>query len=183
MRQAILDLEKQRMEIDRERLALATQVSMLAQEVRCSAVLRLTLYLNRADLLARLQVRFGKRLTIAQLIGIFALIIFVGFTRGLPTSPFLHLATAAQTERGGLRWRRDRRERDSSIDNEPARPEGAQLQPATDGGESHLGKTDAVLNLAGCIRQKLIKQFRQARQENRIATHRRPRFPGAAPGA
>lgn len=51
MRQAILDLEKQRIEIDRERLALATQVSMLAQEVRRSALLRLRWSLVQADLL------------------------------------------------------------------------------------------------------------------------------------
>jgi hypothetical protein len=87
-----------------------------------------------------LQVRFGKRLTIAQLIGIFALIIFVGFTRGLPTSPFLHLATAAQAERGGLRWRRDRRERDLSVDDEQSPPEGAQMQPTTGEGEVYLSK-------------------------------------------
>lgn len=77
-------------------------------------------------------------MTIAQLIGIFALIIFVGFTRGLPTSPFLHLATAAQAERGGLRWRRDRRERDSSVDDADARQEGTQSQPATGDGEFYL---------------------------------------------
>lgn len=51
VRQAILDLEKQRIELDRERLALATQVSMLAQEVRRSAVLRLTSALIQTDLL------------------------------------------------------------------------------------------------------------------------------------
>ncbi|BGP10856.1 hypothetical protein JCM10049v2_006750 [Rhodotorula toruloides] len=70
IRQALLDLEKQRGELERERLALSTQVSMLTQEVRLE-----------------------KRLTVAQLIGLLLLVIFVGFTRGIPTSPFLHLAS------------------------------------------------------------------------------------------
>lgn len=39
------------------------------------------------------QVRLEKRLTVAQLIGLLLLVIFVGFTRGIPTSPFLHLAS------------------------------------------------------------------------------------------
>lgn len=134
IRQAILDLEKQRIEIDRERLALSTQVSMLAQEVR--RVKSLSDLGPAADPPHGAQVRFGKRLTIAQLVGVFALIIFVGFTRGLPTSPFLHLASAAQAERGGLRWRRDRRERGSSIDDEPSR-EGV-VQPAPDEGQCRL---------------------------------------------
>ncbi|GAA5984709.1 hypothetical protein JCM10908_003470 [Rhodotorula pacifica] len=106
VRQAILDLEKQRLEMDRERLALAAQVSMLSQEVR-----------------------LGKRLTIAELIGIVALIIFVGFTRALPTSPFLHLASAAQVDRAGIRWRKDRRDRGSSVNDEPAQREV--VEPAT----------------------------------------------------
>ncbi|BGP51120.1 hypothetical protein JCM10450v2_007049 [Rhodotorula kratochvilovae] len=71
IRQSLLDLEKQRVDLERERLALAAQVSVLAAEVR-----------------------FEKRLTIAQLVGLLLLVIFVGFTRGIPTSPFLHLAAA-----------------------------------------------------------------------------------------
>ncbi|GEM10809.1 hypothetical protein Rt10032_c12g4826 [Rhodotorula toruloides] len=70
IRQALLDLEQQRVGLERERLALSTQVSMLTQEVRLE-----------------------KRLTVAQLIGLLLLVIFVGFTRGIPTSPFLHLAS------------------------------------------------------------------------------------------
>ncbi|BGP34841.1 hypothetical protein JCM10296v2_006665 [Rhodotorula toruloides] len=70
IRQALLDLEQQRVEAERERLALSTQVSMLTEEVRLE-----------------------KRLTVAQLIGLLLLVIFVGFTRGIPTSPFLHLAS------------------------------------------------------------------------------------------
>ncbi|GAA5868547.1 hypothetical protein JCM3774_005424 [Rhodotorula dairenensis] len=128
IRQAILDLEKQRIEIDRERLALSTQVGLLAQEVR-----------------------FGKRLTIAQLVGVFALIIFVGFTRGLPTSPFLHLASAAQVERGvGLRWRRDRRDRGSSVDDEP--PRAAVVQLTADEGpprKSHRSSPSTSLSRNG----------------------------------
>ncbi|GAA6046711.1 hypothetical protein JCM3770_003129 [Rhodotorula araucariae] len=72
IRQSLVDLEKQRVDLERERLALAAQVSLLAAEVR-----------------------FEKRLTIAQLVGLLLLVIFVGFTRGIPTSPFLHLAAAS----------------------------------------------------------------------------------------
>ncbi|EGU11171.1 hypothetical protein RTG_02974 [Rhodotorula toruloides ATCC 204091] len=85
IRQALLDLEQQRVELERERLALSTQVSKLTQEVRLE-----------------------KRLTVAQLIGLLLLVIFVGFTRGIPTSPFLHLAsTHLDTKRETKRTQAD----------------------------------------------------------------------------
>ncbi|GAA5853335.1 hypothetical protein JCM8547_000288 [Rhodosporidiobolus lusitaniae] len=70
IRQALLDLERQRGELDRDRLELAAQVGLLAEEVR-----------------------FEKRLTFAQLIALVLVALFVGFTRSIPTSPFLHLAS------------------------------------------------------------------------------------------
>ncbi|GAA6030900.1 hypothetical protein JCM8097_008927 [Rhodosporidiobolus ruineniae] len=94
--QALLDLEKQRNEIERERLDLATQVSLLADEVRLE-----------------------KRLTFAQLVGLLLVVIFVGFTRGIPTSPFLHLAatghaqgTKSSRAEGKRREERERGERE-----------------------------------------------------------------------
>ncbi|GAA5883109.1 hypothetical protein JCM16303_006096 [Sporobolomyces ruberrimus] len=75
IRQALLELEKERSDLERERLGLSTQVGMLAQEIR-----------------------FEKRLGAAQLIGTLLLLIFVGFTRSIPTSPFLHLASSAQSQ-------------------------------------------------------------------------------------
>ncbi|GAA5916704.1 hypothetical protein JCM8208_000755 [Rhodotorula glutinis] len=80
LRQSLLELEKQRVDLERERLALASQISLLAQEIR-----------------------FEKHLTLAQLVGLLLVVIFVGFTRGIPTSPFLHLASSTSTARASKR--------------------------------------------------------------------------------
>ncbi|GAA5836777.1 hypothetical protein JCM9279_007658 [Rhodotorula babjevae] len=80
LRQSLLELEKQRVDLERERLALASQINLLAQEIR-----------------------FEKHLTLAQLVGLLLVVIFVGFTRGIPTSPFLHLASSASTARASKR--------------------------------------------------------------------------------
>ncbi|GAA5907498.1 hypothetical protein JCM6882_003877 [Rhodosporidiobolus microsporus] len=71
IRQALIDLESRRVELERERLDLAMQVTLLAEDVRLE-----------------------RRLTIVQLIALFLLFVFVGFTRGIPTSPFIHLASS-----------------------------------------------------------------------------------------
>ncbi|GAA5900962.1 Slp1p [Sporobolomyces salmoneus] len=78
IRQTLLDLEKERKDLERERLGLTTQVGVLAQEIRLE-----------------------KRLNAIQLVGTLLLIVFVGFTRSIPTSPFLHLASSAQSQRRG----------------------------------------------------------------------------------
>ncbi|GAA5865919.1 hypothetical protein JCM1840_006301 [Sporobolomyces johnsonii] len=96
IRQALLDLEAQRVEFERERLALTAQVSMLTQEVR-----------------------FDKRLGIVQLVGLLVVVVFVGFTRSIPTSPFLHLASAqaqryVSAKREGKRKEKERERSDSS---------------------------------------------------------------------
>ncbi|GAA5968620.1 hypothetical protein JCM11641_007700 [Rhodosporidiobolus odoratus] len=70
IRQALLSLEHQGVDLERERVELATQISLLTQEVR-----------------------FEKRLAVAQLIALLAVVVFVGFTRSIPTSPFLHLVS------------------------------------------------------------------------------------------
>lgn len=116
--------------MERERLALTTQVSLLSQEVSWHGRGQTLEFAHSRTHVV--QVRFGKRLTIAQLIGIFALIVFVGFTRALPTSPFLHLAASAQAERG-LRWRRDRSARGSSIDDSPSPTVATSPLPTADG--------------------------------------------------
>lgn len=115
--------------MDRERLALTTQVGVLAQEVSliCSP---LTVPLGLISRASSRQVRFGKRLTIAQLVGILALVVFVGFTRGLPTSPFLHLAST-RGEGRSIGWRRARSDRGSSVDDSPKPEEAAVLPPAS----------------------------------------------------
>ncbi|GAA5927946.1 hypothetical protein JCM1841_005058 [Sporobolomyces salmonicolor] len=96
IRQALRDLEEQRVQFERERLALTAQVSMLTQEVR-----------------------FDKRLGIVQLVGLLVIVIFVGFTRSIPTSPFLHLASAqaqryVSAKREGKRKEKERERSDSS---------------------------------------------------------------------
>ncbi|KPV72500.1 uncharacterized protein RHOBADRAFT_50230 [Rhodotorula graminis WP1] len=80
LRQSLLELEKQRVDLERERLALASQINLLSQEIR-----------------------FEKHLTLAQLVGLLLVVIFVGFTRGIPTSPFLHLASTTSTARASKR--------------------------------------------------------------------------------
>ncbi|GAA6023389.1 hypothetical protein JCM11491_006455 [Sporobolomyces phaffii] len=75
IRQALVDLEKERNELQREKLGLSTQVGMLAHEIRLE-----------------------KRLSAIQLVGTLLVLVFVGFTRSIPTSPFLHLASSAQTK-------------------------------------------------------------------------------------
>ncbi|ORY88352.1 UNC-like C-terminal-domain-containing protein [Leucosporidium creatinivorum] len=101
-RQSLLDLEKQRVELERERLALTAQVNLLAQEVRIE-----------------------KRLSIAQLIGLLAVILFTGFTRGSPTSPFLHL-TSLQAMRAAAK--------EDAKRKEAARREIEQTESPSDGG-------------------------------------------------
>ncbi|GAA6012700.1 hypothetical protein JCM10207_005330 [Rhodosporidiobolus poonsookiae] len=69
--QALLELDKHRLELERERMELTTQLSLLTQEVR-----------------------FEKRLNVAQLVALLVVVVFVGFTRSIPTSPFLHLVSS-----------------------------------------------------------------------------------------
>ncbi|KAM0752061.1 hypothetical protein T439DRAFT_299788 [Meredithblackwellia eburnea MCA 4105] len=76
IRQALLDLEKHRLAVDREKLALAAQVNVLTKE----------LVLER-------------RLGVAQLLGLLALFVFVGMTRGSPTTPFFHLVQSQSLRR------------------------------------------------------------------------------------
>lgn len=121
-RQSLLDLDKQKNELERERLALISQVNLLAQEVRCSLVTRRT-HPTDSRLNFR-QVRLEKRLSIAQLIGLLAIVLFVGFTRGSPTSPFLHLASA-QAMRAAAK--------EESKRKEAARREGDLPESASEG--------------------------------------------------
>ncbi|GJN93165.1 hypothetical protein Rhopal_006212-T1 [Rhodotorula paludigena] len=116
IRQALHDLEKQRLELERERLALISQVNLLAQEIR-----------------------FEKRLTVAQLVGLLLLVIFVGFTRGVPTSPFLHLASAqagkyelAKREREKEREAKRRVEAGEVGEKAVAAPVAAPIKPSED---------------------------------------------------
>ncbi|GAA5945038.1 Slp1p [Sporobolomyces koalae] len=76
IRQALLELERERKELEREKLGLQSQVGLLAQEIRLE-----------------------KRLGVIQLAGMFLLIVFIAFTRNIPTSPFLHLASSTQSQR------------------------------------------------------------------------------------
>lgn len=76
VRAALLDLEKQRLDLDREKVLLSSQVKLLTQEV----VLE-------------------RRLGIAQLFGLLALFIFVGFTRGSPSTPLVSFANTAHALR------------------------------------------------------------------------------------
>ncbi|KAK4052791.1 hypothetical protein OIV83_002078 [Microbotryomycetes sp. JL201] len=78
-RQALLDAERLRLELDRERMALAAQVTRLTREVR-----------------------FDRHLSIAELIGLLALFVFVGLTRGSPTAPFGHLAAMQHFRQGSV---------------------------------------------------------------------------------
>ncbi|GAA5824801.1 hypothetical protein JCM11251_005351 [Rhodosporidiobolus azoricus] len=92
IRQALLDLESQRHELERERLDLAMQVTLLAEDVR-----------------------LDRRLIIVQLVALFLLFVFVGFTRGIPTSPFIHLASS-QMQRPVLpRKESKRKEEDKKL--------------------------------------------------------------------
>ncbi|SCZ96760.1 BZ3500_MvSof-1268-A1-R1_Chr4-1g06693 [Microbotryum saponariae] len=65
------ELDKQRLDIESERLSLTAQVAVLAQEVRLE-----------------------KRLSIAELFGLLALVVFVVATRGSPTAPLMHLTSS-----------------------------------------------------------------------------------------
>ncbi|GAA5976284.1 hypothetical protein JCM5350_001405 [Sporobolomyces pararoseus] len=108
IRQALLDLDKERKDLERERLGLSSQVGILAQEIRLE-----------------------KRLGAIQLVGTLLLIVFVGFTRSIPTSPFLHLASSAEAERRNPRTRvsEDVEEHQASTEEKsspdpPAKPLG-----------------------------------------------------------
>ncbi|KAM0786893.1 hypothetical protein ACM66B_002317 [Microbotryomycetes sp. NB124-2] len=111
-RQAIVDAERLRLELDRERLALAAQVSSLAREVRLE-----------------------RHLSIAELIGLLALFVFVGLTRGSPTSPFGHLAAMQHSRQGSLSPRFDSSRPSSPV----ADHQGASFSHQRSGQQPHSG--------------------------------------------
>ncbi|KDE08133.1 hypothetical protein MVLG_01614 [Microbotryum lychnidis-dioicae p1A1 Lamole] len=65
------ELDKQRLDIESERLSLSAQVAVQAQELRLE-----------------------KRLSIAELFGLLSLVVFVVATRGSPTAPLMHLTSS-----------------------------------------------------------------------------------------
>ncbi|GAA6061453.1 hypothetical protein JCM10212_005656 [Sporobolomyces blumeae] len=119
IRQALLDLEKERNGLERERLTLSAQVSMLAQEARVE-----------------------RRLSIVQIVAVVVLVIFVGFTRSIPTSPFLHLASSAAA--GGQRMAAKR------IDAHPM----AQAQFPREPSETEAPQQPLVRRLSGNVGPK-----------------------------
>ncbi|KAK4057416.1 hypothetical protein OIO90_001485 [Microbotryomycetes sp. JL221] len=78
-KQALIDAERIRIELERERITLTAQVTRLAREVRLE-----------------------KHLSVAELIALLALFIFVGLTRGSPMSPFGHFAAIPPLQIGSV---------------------------------------------------------------------------------
>ncbi|SCV74454.1 BQ2448_8093 [Microbotryum intermedium] len=98
------ELDKQRLDIESERLSLIAQVAVLAQEVKLE-----------------------KRLSIVELFGLLALVVFVVATRGSPTSPLMHLTSSQVLRRAAAQA--------EARKAELARREGADLHRRSDAWE------------------------------------------------
>ncbi|BGP19497.1 hypothetical protein JCM10213v2_007592 [Rhodosporidiobolus nylandii] len=123
IRQALLDLEKQRVELERERLELATQVGLLTQEVRLE-----------------------KRLSVAQLIALVLVVIFVGFTRSIPTSPFLHLVGGHTQRQSRSTKQPERRKEEVRIVESEVVREKAELSGTDTPRRAHRHSTSVSLS-------------------------------------
>ncbi|GAA5995424.1 Slp1p [Rhodotorula paludigena] len=150
IRQALHDLEKQRLELERERLALISQVNLLAQEIR-----------------------FEKRLTVAQLVGLLLLVIFVGFTRGIPTSPFLHLASA-QAGRYALAKREREKEREAKRTADAGEASGkAVAAPAA----APIKPSDDPVDMEAPRRTQRVSPATSLSRQSSHAAHSSKRYP------
>lgn len=105
-----------------------------------------------------LQIRLERQLSIAQLVGVLALFVFVGATRGSPTSPFVYLNSLQAARSASL---------GPDSQREGSRPSAVPLQTE--------GAPDSCLSeylLMGSIDYRLSKAFQSPSQ---LADYARPR--------